>query len=395
MAMVPLVIAANPGSASRKYALYRGKQLLAQLHFEHEAGTVVCHLQLAKAKTHKIDTGIENLAEVPSHIERILTELNVLKPDNHIQAIGLRVVAPTGYFLQDRLLDDEAISMLENLRLRAPLHITTTLEEAKKLRSVFGNVPIAAISDSRFHAQKPDYAWNYAIPLEIADEYDIKRYGYHGISLESIVQTLLDSRILEEKVVVCHLGSGSSVTALYNGISVDTTMGYSPLEGLMMATRSGNIDIAAAFDIKHALSLDDAGLEQLLNNQSGLMGISGFSDDIRTLVDAEAAGNYRASLALRMYVHKVQQAIGQMAATLDGVDSLIFTGTVGARSHIMRSRILENLGYLNLAVHETDNQKTYEPTLPTRISPRTRQKVVYVITTEEAYEISQRTKQFI
>lgn len=390
--MVPLIVAANPGSASRKYALYKGKTCIAQLHFEYVNKVVVCHLQ-DKRGTCDIATDVQDLSLTASHLAKVCIAENLITNTDDIAAIGLRVVAPTGYFLEDRHFDDDTLRALKELLPRAPLHIEATLSEAQQLKAEFSGVPIVAISDSRFHANKPDYAWNYGISLDIADKYEIKRFGYHGISLESIVATLMNTQLLEEKVIVCHLGSGSSVTALYNGVSVETTMGYSPLEGVMMATRSGSIDIAAALELERTLGLKtNNDLQLLLNNDSGLLGVSGFSSDIRELLEAEAADNYRAGLALRIYIHKIQQAIGAMAATIGGVDTLIFTGTVGARSAILRARIVNNLEHLNLAIHDADNQKTYEPKALTRVSPRTRQKAVYVITTDEAYEIARRTR---
>lgn len=388
MAVEPLVLAVNPGSASRKYALYKSEKCKASVHFEHENGSIIATLVhddevLASAGL------VNDLDECSSAILRLFYDNKVIKQDQKIDAIGIRVVAPSGYFLTNRFIDDEAVRRLEELSARAPLHISTTLREIYALREQFSGVPIYAVSDSAFHSEKPDYAWNYGIDLEVADNYEIKRFGYHGISVESIVQTLAKHNILEDKVIVCHLGSGSSVTAVYKGKSLDNTMGYSPLEGLVMATRSGSIDVAAALAFQRGAHIED--IERTLNKSSGLLGISGFSDDIRTLVQAESEGNYRAGLALNIYAYSVQKAIGQMASVLNGADTLVFTGTVGARSAIMRSRITQNLDYLGFAIRAEKNDSAYEPRLPQKINPRTRLKAVYVITTDEAYEIAWRT----
>lgn len=390
MAVEPLVLAVNPGSASRKYALYKSEVCKASVHFEYENGTITTTLLYGKTEV-EIKGLVHHLDDSAAVLMQLFVDHKVLKSDQHIAGIGIRVVAPSSYFLENRFLDDESLAKLDALVARAPLHIATTLQEVKKLKELFAGVPIFAVSDSAFHAQKPDYAWNYGIDLHVADAHEIKRFGYHGISVESIVQILAKHKTFEDKLIVCHLGSGSSVTAVANGISIDTTMGYSPLEGLVMATRSGSLDAAAVLALKRELGLDDAAIEATLNQHSGLRGISGFSDDIRELLQAEASGNYRAKLALAVYVYNVQKAIGQMAAVLGGVDTLVFTGTVGARSAPIRNRVLEKLDFLGLASQPQKNEAVYEPSIPTKINPRTRLKSVYVVTTDEAYEIAWRT----
>lgn len=388
MAVDALVLATNPGSSSRKYALYQNDKYLASLHFEYENGRIVCTL-ITTDKTEKLYPSIEKLEETPELILPILKTAG-FKIQKKLSCIGLRMVAPTEHFLKDRLLDVEALEELIDLEQRVPLHIRAMLQEAKRLQHYFANTPIAAISDSAFHITKPDYAWNYAIPLQDADRLEIKRFGYHGISLASVVRELSLKNKLPAKLIVCHLGSGASVTAILDGKSLDTTMGYSPLEGLMMATRSGSIDIVAADILKKGLNMDMADFEAYLNKESGLKGISGFSSDIRELIAAEDAGDYRAGLALRMYAHRVRQAIGQMAASLDGVDTLVFTGTVGDRSFIMRKRIVDGLSHLGLAIDENKNQAVIEPSDMQIINLPKRKKHIYVITTDESREIALR-----
>jgi len=387
--METLILAADPGSASRKYALYNKSRCLVSFHFEYENDRIIC-TRVIGDKVTKFNPKIKDFDECPKQILPLLEQARGAK-NIDIKGIGLRVVAPTGFFLKDHLLNDEVISHLTTLESRVPLHIKATLAEAKSLQKQFNNIPIGLISDSAYHYSKPDYAWNYPIKLEDADQLEIKRFGYHGISVFSVVRDLAYEYELPEKLIVCHLGSGSSVTAVINGESFDTTMGYSPLDGLMMASRSGSIDAAAALALKKDLKLTDNELEIYLNENCGLFGISGFSNDIRELVDAEAKGHYRAKLALAMYVYKIQQAIGQMAAAMGGVDGLIFTGTVGDRSFIIRKRIIDRLEFLNLALQTDLNEHTVEPQIITRISPRTRQKPIYVISTDELHEISRRT----
>jgi acetate kinase len=392
MAVGSLVLVVNPGSASKKYALYKGKSLIVSAHFEF-VSRKVSYGVVSKGITFTEKTELASLSDTSSVFLALLRQHNFLKPEQEIAAIGIRIVAPTSYFLQHRFLDPVAIKKLESLVTRAPLHIAATLAEIVELKRTLPEVPIFGVSDSAFHANKPDYAWNYGIALELADKHEIKRFGYHGTSVESIVQTLSKERLLEEKLIVCHLGSGASVTAVKSGVSIDNSMGYSPLEGLLMATRSGSIDVAAANEVKKQLGINDDELEKVLNQKSGLLGVSGFSNDIRELLVAEKDGNYRAKLALDMYVYAVQKAIGQMSAALGGVDTLVFTGTVGARSAVVRERVVKNLEFLNLTIHEKANDVAYEPEYPTKISPRTRLKNIFVITTDESFEIAWRTTQ--
>jgi acetate kinase len=203
-----------------------------------------------------------------------------------------------------------------------------------------------------------------------------------------------DDKLLE-RMVICHLGSGSSATAILNGQSIDTTMGYSPLEGLMMATRSGPMDIVAALTLREELGLSDVDFEDYLNKSSGLRGISGESSDIRELIEYESAGDYRAGLALRMFVYHIQQAIAALSASMNGIDGLVFTGTVGERSAIIRKRIINNLTYLGFSIDDGLNQKAYEPANFCRINPRTRNKLIYVIKTDEAAEIAKRAASLV
>jgi acetate kinase len=387
MAVDTLVLAANPGSASRKYALYKNNDCIASLHFEHEDQKIVCTLVVGE-KSQKLQPGIEKLEDAPQQVLPILKNAGIDIPQEALYCIGLRLVAPKSYFLQDRLLNDEALQTLINLERLAPLHIKASLEEATHLRASFAQTPIVAISDSAFHATKPDYAWNYAIPLEDADRLEVKRFGFHGSSLASVVRELTKQNKLPDKLIVCHLGSGNSVTAIFKGQSVETTMGYSPLEGLMMATRSGSLDVMAAKTLQRALALTDSELEVYLNKKSGLLGVSGLSSDIRDLVKAEAAGNKRAALALKMYVYRIQQAIGQMAAVLDGIEAVVFTGAVGCRSAVIRERVINGLSSFGLSVDNAKNQSVVEPDSLQVINKLNRTKLVYVMTTNEAYELA-------
>jgi acetate kinase len=228
MGVDTLVLIANPGSASRKYALYKGSRCLAELHFEHAGDAIICTLRQG-GNSRGVAVAAPDLSRSARQVMPLLLREGILKEDEQIHRIGLRVVAPSAFFLHDHVVDDEVAARLEALERRAPLHIQATLGELRMLREAFSSAEVVGISDSSFHAAKPDYAWNYGIPLKDADQYDIKRFGYHGLSAASVVHSLRAAEKLPPKVVICHLGSGASISAVYHGKSMDTTMGYSPL----------------------------------------------------------------------------------------------------------------------------------------------------------------------
>ena len=385
-----LILVANPGSASRKYALYEGERERAGLHFEWEYGKVVCTLH-QDGKPHLLHLNIADIDQAASHLTSILEDNGLLQEGERIDKIGLRVVAPSSYFLEDRMVDDDFVSRLEGIKPRAPVHIAATLDELHVLRKQFGKAAIVGVSDSAFHVTKPDYAWNYGISLEDADRFEIKRFGYHGLSVASVVQALKAAEKLPPKLVVCHLGSGASVTAVLNGKSADNTMGYSPLEGVVMSTRSGSIDATAVRALKDACRFDDDAAEDYLNNHSGLLGLGG-SADTRELLRREADGDGRSRLALATYVYSVQKAIAQMTAALGGIDVLVFTGTVAERSTPVRERIVERLHYLDLVLDKHTNKDCESPEKPVVISRLAHSKPVLVVATQEAAEIARRTR---
>jgi acetate kinase len=373
-----LVLVANPGSASRKYALFDASGERARLHFEWVDGRIIGTLYRGD-KTHSLSTHVTDLAQTTDGIMAILQGNDVVAQSESLNAIGIRVVAPGGYFLDDHVADDGFIQKLEEAKQLAPLHIAATMAEITTLRRSFPDIPIVGISDSGFHRTKPDHAWNYGIDLDFSDTHDIKRFGYHGLSVASV----LKQTALPDKVIVCHLGSGASITATLRGKSVDTTMGYSPLEGLIMGTRSGSIDLTAAAALQSIKGFDNPKLESYLNNQSGLLGLGG-SSDIRELLAREDQGTHRAHLTLDTYCYVAAKAIGSMAAALNGAGAIIFTGAVGERSAPIRKRIVDHLGYLGFAIDQTVN--TSIDTTLDLVSTK-QSKPVLVVPTKEEWEI--------
>ncbi len=393
MAEKSIIFIVNPGSASRKYALYVDGVKKANLHFEIVDEKVVGELDCGDNKyLEKYDDA--NLGNAPHRTLPLLHKYKVLEESDKISAIGIRIVDPSRRFMQDELVTDEVVAVLEDLGRESPLHIKTALLEIKQLRIRFPDTPIIAVSDSAFHATKPAHARYYAIDTKLADKLEIEKYGFHGVSIRSIVDKLEKANVLLPKTVICHLGSGCSVTAVQDGKSVETTMGYSPLEGVVMATRSGSIDVSAALAIKRNLGFSPGELEEFLFRKSGLLGLSGTSDDIRQLITSEAKGDARAKLALDIFVYRLQQAIGQMAASMNGVSCLVFTGTVGERSATIRARILSRLEYLGFMVSPKTNEQAFEPIEITNIANLS-SKPILVILTDEAAELAHRTEEYI
>lgn len=383
MALDSLILIANPGSASRKYALFQGATCLLKIHFEFENGDITYRTEKAGEVSEARPAGLSHLAFASHMLPDILQAAGLDIAPIAVKTIALRIVAPSSYFQQDRKLDKTALAKLGELEVRAPLHINASLQEAHALQHYFPDARLMGISDSGFHASLSGPAQYYGLPLKTAQKLDIKRFGYHGLSVESVVNILRAEDKLPLRLIVCHLGSGSSITAVRNGKSIDTTMGYSPLEGLVMATRSGSVDVAAALALQRELKLSSSQLDDYLNHKSGLLGLSGTSADTRELLKLEQDGDKAAHLALESYIYHVQLGIGQMAAALGGLDALVFTGTVGERSAPVRRRILERLLFLGLVLDHEANHRPITSGKPTRLSRAEQPPRIYVVPADE------------
>lgn len=375
-----MLLTANIGSASKKYMLFRDAKELLSAHFEHSGRSYIV--------TWKKD-GIVSQETITTEQYEGAAHLVIEHSKQHgaLSMIGVRVVAPGESFQRHRRILPEFVAALEKAQEFAPLHISATLTEIKKLQELFPTTPMVAASDSAFHATLPEVARVYALPREYTEKFELRRFGYHGLSLASVVGKLRAADgSLPEKVIVCHLGSGSSVTALKNGVSAETSMGLSPLEGLVMSTRSGSIDPSAVLLIAEKSGLSPRDLEKRLNSDSGLLAVGG-SSDIRELLKMEKKGEAQAKLALDLFAHRVRQYIGAYAATLGGVDALVFTGTIGERSAVMRARILEGLDFLKIKLATRANAKLLGGVDGAISKPGTKA-AVYVFCTDEATEIA-------
>lgn len=384
--MDPKYLIVNPGSASKKYALYQGDTEIFFAHFEKvQDYHVVTFKSQGSVVTNKIEPAIFASA-VDHFLQKLLAEKVIADPAS-IAAIGIRVVAPGTSFAQHKIIDQAYRQQLSAERQSAPLHLNPLLEELEQLSAVFPNHSIVGISDSAFHTTIPAVSRQYAIPFSDTSQLDLYRFGYHGISVQSLlpkIETLLGH--VPPRLIVCHLGGGASLTAIQDGSSIDNSMGYTPLEGLIMATRVGNIDAGALIKLAQAKKINLSGLEEYLNTQSGLLGLSELSDDIRKLLELEN-DHPSAQLALGAYVTAIKKYIGAYTALLNGLDLLVFTATTGERSSIIRQRICDNLDGLGIYLDLSLNNQT--DSTDAIISPKDSPITVAVLTTNEMLAIAQ------
>lgn len=393
-----LLLVANPGSSSRKYALFKQGEFapepIASLNIESSSDGILATLRIGDKLSEPVAVDFEDISQSALHAEDIMRRGGAITPGDGLSSIAVRVVAPGSYFMYDRIVNEEFMSRLHDAQQLAPIHINNVLNELTLLYGAHPDIPVVGISDSAYHITKPSYAWNYGINLQDADTYDIKRFGYHGISVQASIDTLWTMGKLPPKVVVCHFGSGSSVTAVFHGRSVDTTMGYSPLEGVLMSTRSGNIDPVAVKVLGSKLGKDSAQMDEYLNHNGGLLGLGG-SNDIRELIEREADGEHLPHLALTTLVHTYHKAIGAMILALGGIDMLVFTGTVGERSAVLRKRVTAHLHFADFFLDGEVNNTCLNPEKPTLISAKGSSKPIMVIPTNESLQIAKRAYQII
>lgn len=389
-----LILITNPGSSSRKYALYKGTDLVCSLHFEFEGKGIICTLKKADGSKKVLKQTFKELTSTVANINRILTEEGYLGGMSKIDAILARVACPGEYFTKDHIVDEEYLKALEKGKKRAPLHVPVVAGEIEHFVRSFKDTPILAISDTSFHTDRPDLMKYYGFDTEIADKADIKKFGYHGLSIGSIVNYMKEQDILPEKLIVCHLGSGSSLTAVFEGKSLDTTMGYSPIGGLLMATRCGDMDPAAALALKRYLGYEsDESIEKYLNKECGLLGVSGQSDDMREILRLRDEGDKRGTFAHAMYVYRVQSCIGQMAASLGGVDAIVFTATIGERSDEIRRTVTQKLNYLGFSLDDDKNLGDFEERHVNIAADGS--KPIWVIRTDEFEEMLRRAGELL
>jgi len=351
----------NRGSASEKYAIYTAEERLAFLHLEKSEGCedFISTLFIGETKEEKCISNKE-FKDSLNYALNIFKEKGIIADKKEIQGIGIRIVAPGKHFQDDKVIDSVYEQEIKKVLRDAPLHLLPTYEMIGILKKTFKNIPIVGVSDSDFHDTIPAKAKYYGIPFADTQKYNIQKYGYHGISVESILNSLKkENTVLPSKIIICHIGSGVSITAIKDGKSVENSMGLTPLEGVMMATRGGDIDPGVIALISDSFGFFKGNkLKEYLNKKCGLLGVSGQSSDVRDLLKLEKEGDSKSKLALDMYAYRIQKYIGSYFVALGGLDAIIFTATVGERSFIMRERICQDLNVLGIKINKEINNQS-------------------------------------
>ncbi len=311
-----------------------------------------------------------------------------IKEFDEIDAVGHRVVHGGEKFSESVLITDEVINKVKECYDLAPLHNPVNIAGIEAISDILPDVPQVGVFDTAFHQTMPDYAYMYALPYETYEKYGVRRYGFHGTSHRYVSRRACDFLGLEyekQRIITCHIGNGGSITAIKDGKSVDTSMGLTPVEGLMMGTRCGDVDPAALLYIQQKENLDNEGMQALINKRSGVAGVSGVSSDMRDIENAIKEGNKRAILALRMYEYRITKYIGAYMAALGGANIIVFTGGVGENQVSTRKNICEQLSFLGIKIDDEKNQTRGEEI---EISTPDSSVRVVVIPTDEEYMIA-------
>lgn len=299
----------------------------------------------------------QEIFSIPDHEEAVrellkkLTSLRIIQSLSEIEGVGHRVLHGGESFDDSVLITDEVIKKIEGLSELAPLHIPANLVGIKAFREVLPEVPEVAVFDTVFHQTMESETYLYSLPYEYYKDYGIRKYGFHGMSHQYVTlraAEMLGRPIEELKLISCHLGNGSSITAVKGGKSIDTSMGFTPLAGLTMGTRSGDIDPALIPYIMEKTGMNASEVIKVLNKKSGLLGISGFSSDLRDIEKEARRGNKRAELAIEVFVERIHKYIGTYAAKMSGLDAVIFTAGIGEHSSMIRGRVLEGLEFMGI-----------------------------------------------
>lgn len=311
-------------------------------------------------------------------------EYGVLDDMDDVQAVGHRVVHGAEEFSGSVLIDDKLVETMEDVADLAPLHNPPNIMGIKVCQELMPDKPQVGVFDTAFHQTMPEKAYIYALPYEFYEKYGVRRYGFHGTShgyVSKRAAQILDKPYSELKIITCHLGNGASVAAVKNGKSVDTSMGLTPLEGLVMGTRCGDIDPAIVPFMMNKLDISAEEMDTIMNKESGLYGVSGISNDSRDVEEAAEAGNHQAEVALKIFDYRVKKYIGAYTAAMGGVDAIVFTAGIGENSIETRENILEGLEYLGLELDkEANNCRSKEQIITTEDS---KVKALVIPTNEE------------
>ena len=405
------VLAMNSGSSSLKFKVVEfdesadaagGQQPSIRYEGSVEEIGPAARLLLRRAGT----TILQNKRAIAAHAEAVQWMMHILEESSRqegrapcIEAIGHRVVHGGEQFHEPVRIDDDVVAAIDRLTELAPLHNPGCIAGIKGARAVMGSrIPMVAVFDTGFHRSLPPQAATYAVDLDLAHKHGIRRYGFHGIahaSLAGICATTVNRPLTSLRLITLHLGNGCSATAIAQGRSIDTSMGLTPLEGLVMGTRSGDVDPAIVGHLVRHGGLTVDQVEHLLNERSGLLGLSGLSSDMReVLIAAEGRRNSRATLAVDVFCYRVRKYIGAYLAVLGGADAIVFGGGIGERSPVIRSQICKGMDWCGLRLDPLRNEAAVEVASgeATKISDDAAQLACYVAGVDEEAEIARATR---
>lgn len=396
-----LVLVVNAGSSSLKCQLIQsfGKQCLMKSLAER-VGTPEAEMTISYApEMEKRSVDVPSGADVPECLNILLDHLNddpasPISSINEIQAIGNRVVAGGEYFSESVLIGPDELEKIDECRSLAPLHNPAAVACIRLLQERLPNIPQVAVFDTAFHQTMPPKAYMYPLPMRYYEDLHIRRYGAHGTShryAAAQAARLLDRPLSDLGLITCHLGNGGSISAVNAGASIDTTMGLTPLEGLMMGTRSGSIDPAIVTYIMRHDGITFDQMDDILNKESGILGVSELSADMRTVMAAAKEGNENAQLAIDMYVYKVQKAIGSYYAIMRRTDAVVMTAGIGENSAELRERVFAGLAHMGMILDKEKNDFTGAIGQDRIVSVEDSPIAICIVTTDEEMRIARET----
>ena len=357
------ILVLNCGSSSIKYALYNmDDQSVITSGGIEKIGLPDSFITVKlNGEKHKMEHPIKEHTAGVQYIFEVLTtgEYAVLKSLEELDAVGHRMVHGGEKFNKSVRLTPEVMEAFAACNDLAPLHNPANIKGVNAVKALLPNIPQVGVFDTAFHQTMPDYAYMYALPYNLYKEYGVRRYGFHGTSHRYVSQRVcefLGCKPKDKRIITCHIGNGASIAAVKYGKCVDTSMGLTPLEGLMMGTRTGDIDAGAVTYLMDKFNLDTKGISDLLNKKSGLAGVSEGSSDFRDILAGIAAGNDKARLAKEMYTYRIKKYIGAYAAAMGGVDIILFTGGAGENQWEVREGATDGLEYMGVKMDQTKNR---------------------------------------
>ncbi len=393
------ILVLNCGSSSIKYQLLEMEnadtsRLLAKGLLERIGLEMGEFTHKYNGEKHYEQLPIPNHTEGIKLVLRALVDpkMGVIKDLKEIGAVGHRVAHGGELFPQSVSINDEVIKGIESLTDLAPLHNPGSLQGIRAMQEVLPGIPMAAVFDTSFHATMPAEAYLYALPYEYYEKYRIRRYGFHGTSHKYVAEkaaSFVGKDWKKSKIVTCHLGSGASIAAVQNGQSVETSMGFTPVEGLVMGSRTGDLDLGAMLYIMDKEGLNTKEMNTIINKKSGLVGITGGKQDMRDVRAGRDEGDERCTYAFNMFSHRVKKYIGSYMAVMNGADVIVMTGGIGENAWFMREAILENMEFLGIKLNHQANKEIIGDAgiISTPDSPIT----VVVYPTDEEFVIAQDT----